>query len=91
MSEIEELKKEIDLIKDRNQKVQLDKAWETSLFRVFFITGITYIVIAIVFYLIGVENFLVNALIPTIGYYLSTQSLPLIKKWWQNRFHPDKD
>ena len=33
--ELEEIKKEIDLIKERNRKVEADKAWETSNFRVF--------------------------------------------------------
>ncbi len=82
-----DLEKEINLIKERNKKVETNKAWETSLFRIGFVTAITYITTAIVFYFIGVKNFLLNALIPTLGYYLSTQSLPFIKKWWVEKFY----
>lgn len=87
MEDIEELKKEIDLIKERNKKVEADKAWETSNSRVIFITASTYIITTIVFALIGVKNFFLSALIPTIGYYLSTQSLPLVKKFWVDKFY----
>ena len=81
-----DLEKEIELIKERNKKVEADKAWETSNFRVFSIVAMTYIITAIVFYIIGVKNFWLNALIPTVGFYLSTQSLPFIKTWWINKF-----
>ena len=87
MSEIESLKKEIGLIKERNVRVETDKAWETSVFRIVSIVIMTYIITAIVFYLIGVNNFLFNAFIPTLGFYLSTQSLPFIKKWWVNNLY----
>lgn len=82
MSEIEELKKEIELIRERNKRVEADKAWETSNMRVVSIVAMTYIITAIVFYFIGVKNFWLNALIPTVGFYLSTLSLPFIKNWW---------
>lgn len=84
--EIHELEKEIRALKERNLRVEADKAWEVSIFRVATITIITYIVAVIVFKLIGVKNYFLNALIPTIGYYLSTQSLPVIKRWWVNNF-----
>jgi len=87
MSEIEEIKKEINLIKERNVRVETEKAWETSKFRIVSIVAMTYIITAIVFYFIGVRNFLLNALIPTLGFFLSTQSLPFIKKWWVNNLY----
>ena len=83
----EEIKKEIDLIKERNKKVEADKAWETSGVRVVSVLVMTYVVTAIVFYFLGVQNFLLNALIPTVGFYLSTQSLPLLKIWWINKYY----
>ncbi|MGD0576717.1 MAG: hypothetical protein ABSA74_01445 [Candidatus Staskawiczbacteria bacterium] len=82
----DEIKKEIDLIKERNKRVEADKAWETSKFRIFSIVVMTYIITAIVFYFIGVKNFALSALIPTVGFYLSTQSLPFIKKWWIKKY-----
>lgn len=82
METIEELAKEIEAIKARNKRVEAEKAWETSWFRVFTISALTYVVSAAVLYLLGYTDFLLNALIPTIGFFLSNQSLPLIKKWW---------
>ena len=49
MEEIEEIKKEINLIKERNKRVEADKAWETSGFRVVSVVVMTYIVTSIVF------------------------------------------
>ncbi|MGA2417753.1 MAG: hypothetical protein ABSF55_00720 [Candidatus Staskawiczbacteria bacterium] len=82
----DDIKKEIELIKERNKRVEADKAWETSGTRVFSIVAMTYIITSIVFYFIGVKNYLLSALIPTVGFYLSTQSLPFIKKWWIKKF-----
>ncbi len=83
--DMETLKREIEEIKLRNQRVEGDKAWETSLFRKITISLITYIVAAIVMYFIGVQDYFLSALIPTIGYFLSTLSLSFIKRWWINK------
>lgn len=76
------LQKEIDLIKLRNQRVEADKAWETSSARKVSIAVLTYLTILLFFFVIHVEKPLVNAIVPTLGFLLSTLSLPLIKKWW---------
>ena len=76
------IEEEIAKIKNRNHRVQADKAWEVSLFRVISIAIITYIIATMVMHLIGVEHSFLQAVIPTLGYILSTQSLPIIKKWW---------
>jgi hypothetical protein len=81
------LEKEIEEIKKRNQKVEADKAWEISWFRTVAIMAATYLIAALVFYLIGAENIFRNALIPTVGYFLSALSLPGIKKWWIEKWH----
>lgn len=86
--QIQNLQKEIELLKERNARVEADKAWETSWFRVILITGIIYIIAVIAMRMIGVENNFSNALVPAIGYFLSVQSLPFIKKWW-TRYHID--
>ena len=87
MDDLQEIKKEVDLIKEKNKKVEVDKAWETSNFRVISLSLITYIITAIVFYFIGVKNYLLNALIPTVGFYLSTQSLSIIKNFWIKKIY----
>lgn len=79
---IEKIEQELQMIRERNLRVEADKAWETSLFRVVTIAIITYVVASLVMRLLGTTNYYFNALIPVIGYLLSTQSLPIIKKWW---------
>ena len=87
---IQKLEKEISDIKERNSRVEADKAWETSSFRIFSITIITYIVVTLVLYFIGAKNFLLSALVPTAGFFLSIQSLPAVKKWWIKKFLREK-
>ena len=82
---LKSIEESICLIQARNERVEGDKAWETSFFRVALVTVLTYCVIAFVFLAIGVEQYLVNACIPAIGYFLSTQSLPFVKSWWLAR------
>lgn len=82
---LKQLENEIELIKQRNLCVEGDKAWEQSLFRRLLIVAVTYIIASIVMYAIGVTNYFLNALIPTVGYLLSTLSLPPIKRWWINK------
>lgn len=82
LERISQLEQDVEALKRRNVRVELDKAWETSRFRIVLIVSITYFLTALVFWLIGVRYFLLNAIIPTLGYYLSTQSLPLIRRWW---------
>ncbi len=79
---IQKMEQELIQIKERNVRVQADKAWETSAFRKITIAVITYILASLVLYFIGVQNFYLSASIPTLGYLLSTLSLPMIKKWW---------
>lgn len=81
---LKNLEDKIEAINERNKKVEADKAWETSSFRIFSLCLMTYIIASFVMYFIGVQKYLLNALIPTLGYFLSTQSLPFIKKWWIN-------
>ena len=89
---IQKLENEIAIIKERNLRVEADKAWETSNFRIFSITIITYIVASLVLYFIGAKNFLLNALVPTARFFLSIQSLPAIKRWWMKKsFKQNKD
>ena len=80
---------EIKAIKERNARVEADKAWETSAFRISTICAITYVVAALVLCVIHTHRWWLNALIPTLGFYLSTRSLPVIKKWWvKSRYTP---
>ena len=81
-----QLEEELQSISERNRRVEADKAWETSLFRKVLIALITYIIAAAVMYVIGVSNFYLSALIPTLGFLLSTLTFPAIKRWWIKKY-----
>jgi hypothetical protein len=76
---------QIRLINERNAKVEIDKAWEISNSRIISICLLTWVIMSSVFWIIGVTNFFINAIIPTLGFYLSNRSLPILKKWWIKR------
>lgn len=88
---LQKLEQELTAIKDRNIRVEADKAWEVSIFRIASIAAITYVVAAFILFSIGVKGYLLNALVPTVGYLLSTQSIPLLKKWWVRRYAARRD
>lgn len=74
----------IDKIEKRNKKVELEKAWETSKTRWISILVVTYILATVVMYIIDVPKPYLSSIIPTLGYFLSVQSLPFIKNVWMN-------
>ena len=78
---------DISAIKDRNARVERDKAWEQSYTRRFLICVITYICAALVMHSMNVARPFLSAIIPPLGYYLSTLSLPLVKHWWLQKFY----
>ncbi len=83
---IEELSKEIELIKNRNKKVEADKNWETSWTRKILLFVFTYLAIGLYINAIGVEKPWLNAVIPSIGFLLSTLTLPFFKNLWKKYF-----
>lgn len=87
MKDIEEIKKEIDLIKERNKKVEANKAWETSYTRKIGVASLTYLVILSFFILIKVEKPFISAIVPTLWFLLSTISLNFLKKIWIKNFY----
>ncbi|MFH1029668.1 MAG: hypothetical protein V1770_00225 [bacterium] len=82
MDEYKKLEQEISKIKERNSKVESDKAWETSLFRKILIAILTYAVIVLFFYFADLPKPFINAIVPTIGFMLSTLSVPVFKNLW---------
>lgn len=82
MTTLEQLEREIALIKQRNAKVEIDKKWETSLARRALLFLFTYLAIAIYMFVIGIVNPWLNAVIPSIGFLLSTLTLPFFKSLW---------
>lgn len=78
-----DIEKEIKKIQERNQRVEADKKWEVCLVRRFSITMLTYIFATIWLVSIGNVHPFLNAVIPAVGYFLSTLTLTVIKSWWQ--------
>ena len=75
---------EINNIKARNKRVELDKKWETSLTRKICIAILTYIVVVIYSFIITkYSNIWLSSLVPVIGFTLSTLSLKFVRKAWE--------
>jgi hypothetical protein len=85
MNEIEKLQKEVDEIKRRNASVELDKKWETSWTRRCLIVIFTYLAIGIYMRAIGVNSPWLNAIVPSVGFLLSTLTLPWFKELWKSK------
>ena len=87
MSDPSDIEERIHKIEERNKRVETDKAWETSNTRKFFIALFTYLSISLYMYAININRPWLNAIIPTVGFLLSTLSIPFIKKYWQKHLH----
>lgn len=83
MEPIKELAKKIEIIEERNRLVETNKAWETSFTRRIILFLLTYLAIGIYFNVINVGQPWLNAIVPSIGFMLSTLTLPFFKKLWQ--------
>lgn len=82
MTTIEKLQEQIDEINRRNKRVEIDKAWETSLTRKFVVVILTYLVVMVLFLVMKLPNPFVNAIIPSAAFVISNLSVPIVKKWW---------
>ena len=81
-----DIEKEIKEIKERNKRVETDKAWETSWTRKICIMILTYIVVVIYSYIIRNGNSIyLSSLVPVIGFTLSTLSLKLVRHIWETK------
>lgn len=82
MKTLEELEAEVNEIKKRNIRVETDKAWETSITRRLLLIVFTYLAIAIYLNIISVPSPWLNAIVPAVGFMLSTLTLPFFKRLW---------
>lgn len=86
--EIKDLEQELAKIKERNKRVELDKAWETSWTRKVCICILTYIVVIIYSYIVrNYDKILLSSLVPVIGFTLSTLSLRYFRKIWEKKYN----
>lgn len=72
-------------LEQRNARVELDKAWETSWTRKVAIAVLTYAVVACYLYFVVKIDPWINAIVPTVGFLLSTLTVRYLKAWWIRR------
>lgn len=75
----------LEALEARNRRVERDKVWETSLERRGAVLLLTYVVIGVFLTLIAIARPWVNAIVPSIGFMLSTLTLTWLKRLWIDR------
>ena len=70
------------MIKITNKRVENDKAWETSMLRKTIIIILTYIFVLMSLTIADTTKPYFGAVVPCVGFYLSTQTLKIIKNKW---------
>jgi CHASE2 domain-containing sensor protein len=82
MPQKSELLARVEQLEARNKRVEADKAWETSWQRRVAIMVLTYLVVVCYLYFVVHINPWINALVPVIGFFLSTLTVTLLKREW---------
>lgn len=76
---------EIRKLISRNKRVELDKAWEVSTTRRLLVASLTYFFMLSVMLVLEMDRPFIGAIIPTLGFLLSTLGLRLAKTLWLKR------
>lgn len=79
---LEDLERRIEAIEKRNSRVETDKAWQDSLFRRELLLIFTYLALGFYMQAINIEDPWLSAVIPSVGFLLSTLTLPFLKNLW---------
>ncbi len=74
-------------IEERNKRVEMDKAWEISWARRILVAVFTYLSIGLYLQAIEISQPWLNAIVPTVGFLLSTLTLPFFKSLWGKYLH----
>ena len=82
---------DIRKLKERNSRVEADKAWETSWARRLSIAVMTYVVAVFYMHYAGLSNPMLGAFVPCGGYLLSTMSLPFIRNFWLRNIYKHQE
>lgn len=78
--DLQQISQELEKIKQRNQKVETDKAWESSIARKILLMIFTYLALGIYMQAIDINKPRLNAIVPTVWFLLSTLTLPRFKR-----------
>ena len=77
------LDERISRIEKRNKEVELNTSWEISWTRKILLSIFTYLSIALYLkFIVNIDPW-VNAIVPAIGFLLSTLTLPYFKTLWE--------
>ena len=79
------IEERIKAIEDRNQRVETDKAWERNPIRIGLIIVLTYCFAVGYLWLADTTSPFLGAIVPCLGFLLSTLSLKFIRKIWSRR------
>jgi hypothetical protein len=82
MAPTSKLEKRVKGIEERNKRVEADKSWETSYTRRILLFIFTYLAIGLYLNAINISQPWLNAIVPAVGFMLSTLTLPFFKRLW---------
>ena len=83
MLTLEKLEQRIHKIEQRNNRVENDKSWETSFTRKILLIIFTYFSVGLYLNAIQVERPWINAIVPALGFLLSTLTLSFFRRLWE--------
>lgn len=77
------LEERVETIEKRNREVEQNKSWEGSWTRKLLVVIFTYLSIALYLkFIVGIDPW-VNAVVPSLGFLLSTLTLPFFRSLWK--------
>lgn len=85
MTTITDLERRIRAIEERNIRVERDKQWETSWVRRIVLVLFTYGAVGLYLDIIHAVHPWLNAIVPAVGFILSTLTLSAIKQQWMKK------
>jgi len=79
---MESIESRLAQIEERNKRVELDKAWETSWTRRILLTLVTYVLLGLYMWSIDIARPWLNSIVPAVGFMISTLTVPWMKQKW---------
>ncbi len=80
--ELFSLKKELDTLHDDIRTLKIQQDWNTSVLKHGLVIFMNYLIMLILMYILNIESPFISALLPTLGYAITSISLNSIKKYW---------
>ncbi len=85
MTEGASLEERVAQLEARNLRVEADKGWEVSWLRRGSIMLLIYLTVVFYLYFVIHISPWINALVPVIGFFLSTLTVSQLKRYWVSR------